>query len=76
MFGYDGRGERFGNRAVGIGEASYLDLASRSRTKALAGKRGIMALDWIFESTCSKVHTNMETVVLVQSVVSPYLVLK
>jgi alpha-ketoglutarate-dependent taurine dioxygenase len=41
-FDYDGLGERFGNRAVGIGEAPYLDTQSCSRTEALlAGKRGV-----------------------------------
>ncbi|KAI0125350.1 taurine dioxygenase family protein [Xylariales sp. AK1849] len=35
-FDYDGLGERFGNRAVGIGEAPYLDPNSRSRSEALA----------------------------------------
>ncbi|KAH7381437.1 hypothetical protein DE146DRAFT_637174 [Phaeosphaeria sp. MPI-PUGE-AT-0046c] len=35
-FDYEGLGERFGNRAVGIGEAPYLDPASRSRTEYLA----------------------------------------
>ena len=34
-FDYDGLGERFGNRAVGIGEAPYLDPNSVSRTEAL-----------------------------------------
>jgi hypothetical protein len=29
-------GERFGNRAVGIGEVPYLDPNSQSRTEALA----------------------------------------
>ncbi|OTB11962.1 hypothetical protein K445DRAFT_321435 [Daldinia sp. EC12] len=37
-FDYDGLGERFGNRAVGIGEAPYLDPNSKSRTEALSGK--------------------------------------
>jgi hypothetical protein len=37
-FDYDGLGERFGNRAVGIGEAPYLDPKSRSRTEVLAEK--------------------------------------
>ncbi|KAJ8112602.1 hypothetical protein OPT61_g5063 [Boeremia exigua] len=32
---YEGLGERFGNRAVGIGEAPYLDPNSRSRTETL-----------------------------------------
>lgn len=35
-FDYDGLGERFGNRAVGIGEAPYLDPASISRTEGIA----------------------------------------
>ncbi|KAH9909639.1 alpha-ketoglutarate-dependent sulfonate dioxygenase [Xylariomycetidae sp. FL2044] len=35
-FDYDGLGERFGNRAVGIGEAPYLDPNSKSRREALA----------------------------------------
>ena len=35
-FDYEGLGERFGNRAVGIGEAPYLDPDSKSRTEALA----------------------------------------
>lgn len=34
-FDYDGLGERFGNRAVGIGEAPYLDSNSTSRAVAL-----------------------------------------
>lgn len=36
---YEGLGERFGNRAVGIGEAPYLDPNSRSRTEALEEKQ-------------------------------------
>lgn len=32
---YDGLGERFGHRTVGIGEAPYLDPSSRSRTEEL-----------------------------------------
>ncbi|KAJ9302071.1 hypothetical protein DTO271G3_937 [Paecilomyces variotii] len=35
-FDYDGLGERFGHRAVGIGEKPYLDPNSTSRTEALA----------------------------------------
>lgn len=35
-FDYDGLGERFGNRAVGIGEVPYLDPHSSSRTEVLA----------------------------------------
>ncbi|KAL1801180.1 hypothetical protein ACET3X_001522 [Alternaria dauci] len=38
-FDYDDLGERFGNRAVGIGEAPYLDANSRSRTEALAERK-------------------------------------
>lgn len=36
-FDYEGLGERFGHRAVGIGEAPYLDVNSKSRTEELAG---------------------------------------
>lgn len=35
-FDYDGLGERLGNRAVGIGEAPYLDSNSKSRSEVLA----------------------------------------
>ncbi|KAJ5925951.1 taurine dioxygenase family protein [Penicillium verhagenii] len=35
-FDYEGLGERFGHRAVGIGEKPYLDPNSKSRTEALA----------------------------------------
>lgn len=35
-FDYDGFGERFGSRAVGIGEKPFFDPSSRSRTEALA----------------------------------------
>lgn len=35
-FDYEGLGERFGNRAVGIGEVPYFDPNSQSRTEALA----------------------------------------
>lgn len=35
-FDYDGFGERFGNRAVGLGERPYLDPQSTSRREALA----------------------------------------
>ena len=38
-FDYDDLGERFGNRAVGIGEAPYFDPNSRSRTEALAEEK-------------------------------------
>ncbi|KAH8695607.1 alpha-ketoglutarate-dependent sulfonate dioxygenase [Talaromyces proteolyticus] len=37
-FDYEGLGERFGHRAVGIGEKPYLDPASKSRMAALAAK--------------------------------------
>ncbi|KAF2998493.1 hypothetical protein E8E13_003319 [Curvularia kusanoi] len=36
---YEGLGERFGNRAVGIGEAPYLDPKSRSRTEVLEERK-------------------------------------
>ncbi|PSN59475.1 taurine dioxygenase family protein [Corynespora cassiicola Philippines] len=39
-FDYDNFGERFGNRAVGIGEKPYLDPKSRSRTEMLAEEAG------------------------------------
>ncbi|KAK5997059.1 Alpha-ketoglutarate-dependent dioxygenase oryG [Cladobotryum mycophilum] len=35
-FDYDGQGERFGNRAVGLGERPYLDPNSTSRREALS----------------------------------------
>ncbi|KAF2180866.1 taurine dioxygenase family protein [Zopfia rhizophila CBS 207.26] len=35
-FDYDTIGERSGNRAVGVGEAPFLDVESKSRTEALA----------------------------------------
>ena len=35
-FDYEGLGERFGNRAVGIGEVPYFDPKSKSRTESLA----------------------------------------
>lgn len=34
-FDYEGLGDRFGHRAVGIGEAPYLDPNSQSRSEAL-----------------------------------------
>lgn len=34
-FDYNGQGERFGNRAVGLGERPYLDPHSTSRRTAL-----------------------------------------
>lgn len=41
-FDYDGLGERFGNRAVGIGEVPYFDPNSRSRTEVLAERRVVV----------------------------------
>ena len=35
-FDYEGLGERFGHRAVGIGEAPYLDPNSALRSESLA----------------------------------------
>lgn len=35
-FDYDEEGERFGNRAVGLGEQPFLDPNSKSRREALA----------------------------------------
>lgn len=35
-FDYEGLGERFGNRAVGIGEQPYLDPNSKSKAEALS----------------------------------------
>jgi hypothetical protein len=37
-FDYEGLGERFGNRAVGIGEVPYFDPESKSRTEELLAK--------------------------------------
>jgi hypothetical protein len=37
-FDYEGLGERFGNRAVGIGERPYLDPNSKSKSEALAAE--------------------------------------
>lgn len=42
-FDYDGLGERFGNRVVGIGERPYFDPNSQSRTEALAAESGLAA---------------------------------
>ncbi|CRK42827.1 hypothetical protein BN1723_005436 [Verticillium longisporum] len=39
-FDYDDQGERFGNRAVGLGEAPYFDEQSTSRRTALATGHG------------------------------------
>ncbi|KAI1651347.1 taurine catabolism dioxygenase [Daldinia loculata] len=38
-FDYDGLGERFGNRAVGIGEMPYFDPNSKSKAEALSGRK-------------------------------------
>jgi len=35
-FDYDAIGKRSGNRAVGVGEAPFLDVESKSRAEALA----------------------------------------
>lgn len=40
-FDYEGLGERFGNRAVGIGEAPYFDPNSRSRAEALGNVQAV-----------------------------------
>ena len=37
-FDYEGLGERFGNRVVGIGERPYLDPNSESKSEALAAE--------------------------------------
>lgn len=37
-FDYEGEGERFGNRAVGVGERPYYDPESTSRRAALAAR--------------------------------------
>jgi hypothetical protein len=36
---YEGLGERFGNRAVGIGEAPFFNPNSQSRTEVLEARR-------------------------------------
>jgi hypothetical protein len=36
-FDYEDEGERFGNRAVGLGERPYFDAQSKSRREALKG---------------------------------------
>jgi hypothetical protein len=36
-FDYEGLGERFGNRVVGIGERPYLDPSSTTKAEALSG---------------------------------------
>jgi hypothetical protein len=42
-FDYDGLGERFGNRVVGIGEKPYLDPNSTSKAEALSAANGTAA---------------------------------
>jgi hypothetical protein len=42
-FDYDGLGERFGNRVVGIGEKPYLDPNSASKAEAFAAKAELAA---------------------------------
>ncbi len=37
-FDYDGLGERFGNRVVGIGEKPFFDPDSKSKAEALAAE--------------------------------------
>ena len=37
-FDYDGLGERFGNRVVGIGERPFFDPGSKSKAEALAAE--------------------------------------
>lgn len=39
-FDYDDEGERFGNRAVGLGEVPYFDPESKSRRTAIASTHG------------------------------------
>ena len=54
-FDYEGLGERFGNRAVGIGEAPYLDPNSQSRTETLAEKS--VVVDGRLENGVDKTET-------------------
>ncbi|KAI5207810.1 taurine dioxygenase family protein [Aureobasidium subglaciale] len=54
-FDYEGLGERFGNRAVGIGEVPYLDPNSRSRTEALA--KGQQSSETVSEGKVEKSET-------------------
>ncbi len=42
-FDYEGLGDRFGHRAVGIGEAPFLDPESKSRTQVLDEERAAAA---------------------------------
>jgi alpha-ketoglutarate-dependent taurine dioxygenase len=37
-FDYEGLGERFGNRVVGIGEKPFFDPSSKSKAEALAAE--------------------------------------
>lgn len=54
-FDYEGLGERFGNRAVGIGEVPYLDPNSESRTEALAKRQ--LNQDVAFDGKIDKSET-------------------
>jgi hypothetical protein len=45
-FDYDGEGERFGNRAVGLGERPYFDPNSLSRRDALSTKNELTPTDY------------------------------
>ncbi|CAD0112547.1 unnamed protein product [Aureobasidium uvarum] len=54
-FDYEGLGERFGNRAVGIGEVPYLDPNSQSRTEALA--KAQQEKETVFEGKTEKSET-------------------
>lgn len=54
-FDYEGLGERFGNRAVGIGEVPYLDPNSQSRTEALAKRQ--LGQEVAFEGKTEKSET-------------------
>ncbi|KAF2017826.1 taurine catabolism dioxygenase [Aaosphaeria arxii CBS 175.79] len=56
-FDYDGLGERFGNRAVGIGEAPYLDPNSQSRTKVLEQAAGKDLVDRTVKNGLEKPET-------------------
>lgn len=42
-YDYEGLGERFGNRVVGIGERPYFDPNSKSKAQALAEEGKIIA---------------------------------
>jgi hypothetical protein len=45
-FDYDGEGERFGNRAVGLGERPYFDPNSVSRRDALSETSELTPTDY------------------------------